>query len=112
MSISATAEPATVDGSVGEQEPEISSIHPLALDAIWSSISVHLTSNEWLRVVTACKASWNVHLPQIVVTEETSIAGVHRNCCGGAVQCWQMPRSYWQRSGLVAHACCQTQYHA
>ena len=70
------ADLAIVDSSVGEREAEISSTHPLALDAIWSSISMHLTTNEWLRVARTCKASWDAQLPHILLTEHTPVAGV------------------------------------
>ncbi len=82
------SEPATGDSSVGEQTPGISSTHPLALESIWSNISMHLTthsSNEWLRVARTCRASRDVQVPQLVLTKDTPVAGVPGRSCGVAV---------------------------
>ncbi len=73
------AAPATVNSNAGEQKAEISSTHPLGLDAIWSSISMHISTNEWLRMARTCKASWDAQLPQVVLTEDTPVAGVFKS---------------------------------
>ncbi len=82
MSTLAMADPAIVERKVGEQKAEITSTHPLALDAIWASISMHLTTNEWLRVARTCKASWGAQLPHVLLTEDTPVAGVLKSVAG------------------------------
>lgn len=78
------AEPATLDSNVGEQKPEFSSTHPLALEAIWSNICTHMTTDEWLQVARTCEASRDVQLPQAVLTKDTRVAGVLRSFCDHA----------------------------
>ncbi len=52
--------------SVGEQEPEIQTVHPLATEAIWSEIMMHLNEYDQARVAGTCTASWDAKRTQFM----------------------------------------------
>lgn len=52
------------------------SVHPLAIEAIWTEVSRHMLTEDWLQVAGTCKAAWTVQLPTINLKEDLPMAGL------------------------------------